>query len=554
MPGWRCAGSTRDAAAGRLLGEQSGVAVARSVALELAAAAEGNALALTELAGLLTADHLRGRTALPDPLPIGAGMEHVPGEDPGPAGGHPRPAADRRGRGRCRTADVPALEAAENAGLLRVTGGRLEFRHPLVRSAVYRDASDARRRQAHRAVAATMADPDRRAWHLGAAALGADDSVADLLAASAARARHRGAPAAAAQAARRAAQLSTWPLVQAQRLVDSAEDAWLAGRSRDAYAGLDEAGRLAGDDALKDRIAHLRGRFELRSGVATEAYRILFERAGAAAHRDPSTALAMLAEAFDAATFVGDVPGMVAAGAAARDVPPTGDRRAEFWRDLTVGLGDALRGRPDLAASRLTAVLAAADGITDPLMIYHAGTAAVFLGDAATAGRLLQDAGRLFRAAGKTGDLPYVLVNVSALEESRGRYATARAISEEGLRLAEETGQDSARGMHLAALAVLAALQGEEDACRRTWTSRWTWRHPARWACRWPGPGSHSPCWTWARAGTPRPRPGSPRCSPPRRAPAIPASCWPSSPSGSRRRCARAIRIGPRGHSPCWSR
>jgi DNA-binding CsgD family transcriptional regulator len=175
----------------------------------------------------------------------------------------------------------------------------------------------------------------------------------------------------------------------------------------------------------------------------------------------------MLAEAFDAASFVGDVPGMVAAGAAARDVPSTGDRRAEFWRDLIVGLGDALRGRPDLAASRLTAVLAAVDGITDPLMIYHAGTAAVFLGDAATAGRLLQDAGRLFRAAGKTGDLPYVLVNVSALEESRGRYATARAISEEGLRLAEETGQDSARGMHLAALAVLAAIQGEEDACRR---------------------------------------------------------------------------------------
>ena len=64
-------------AAAELIGRRTGVAVARSVAVTLSAAAEGNPLALAELAGLLTADHLRGRMALPDPLPIGEGMERA---------------------------------------------------------------------------------------------------------------------------------------------------------------------------------------------------------------------------------------------------------------------------------------------------------------------------------------------------------------------------------------------------------------------------------------------------------------------------------------------
>ena len=453
-------------AAAELIGRRSGVAVARSVAVTLSTAAEGNPLALAELAGLLTADHLRGRVALPDPLPIGEGMERA-----FRAQIRAQPADTREAlllaaaEGTALTA-VHALEAAEAAGLLRVRDGRLEFRHPLIRSAVYRDASDARRRAAHRALADRLTDPDRRAWHLGAATLGADDAVAGLLAASAVRARRRSAPAAAAAAHRRAAQLSTDPLVRARRLVDGAEDAWLAGQSRAAYAGLDEAEGLVADEPLGDRIAHLRGRFELRRGTAGEAYRILLARGTAAARRDPATALAMLAEAADAASLVGDVAGIAAAGNAARDVPPTGDPDAEFWRDLTAGVADALQGRPEQAAPRLAAVLAGTDRLTDPYMLHQAGVAAVYLGDGAAAERLLLAAVRQARDSGMVGDLPYVLVNVAALEQAKGRYATVRAISEEGLRLAEEIGQDSARCMHLATLAVVAAIQGDEAACR----------------------------------------------------------------------------------------
>ena len=66
------------------------------------------------------------------------------------------------------------LRPAEDAELLTV-GARVRFRHPLVRSAVYRAASAAERRAVHQALAdATDAhgDADRRAWHRAAAAAG----------------------------------------------------------------------------------------------------------------------------------------------------------------------------------------------------------------------------------------------------------------------------------------------------------------------------------------------------------------------------------------------
>ena len=94
-------------------------------------------------------------------------------------------AAERLGIG------TGAVAPAADAGLLSI-GERVTFRHPLVRSAVYRAAPPADRRAAHQALAdATdpQADPDRRAWHRAQATLGPDEDVASELERSASRAR-----------------------------------------------------------------------------------------------------------------------------------------------------------------------------------------------------------------------------------------------------------------------------------------------------------------------------------------------------------------------------
>ncbi len=157
-----------------------------------------------------------------------------------------------------------AAAAAESEGLLEI-GGRVTFRHPLVRSAAYRSAAAEQRRGVHLALAeATVedTDPDRRAWHLAAAASEPDEGVALELERSASRAQARGGVAAAAAFLERAVALTGDPARRADRALAA------AGASLHAGA-FDVAGQLLAtvDDRPLDELQLARAEL-LRARVA----------------------------------------------------------------------------------------------------------------------------------------------------------------------------------------------------------------------------------------------------------------------------------------------
>jgi DNA-binding CsgD family transcriptional regulator len=158
-----------------------------------------------------------------------------------------------------------AVEAAESTGLV-VFAPRVEFRHPLVRSAVYYAATPAQRRAAHAALAGALdadGDADRRAWHVGAATAEPDEGIALELEAASERLRRRGGASVAAAYLWRAAELSPDRSRATDRLLEAARTELIAGRSDRAQEMLDRATatgldvRHRGDAAWTAALIHL---------------------------------------------------------------------------------------------------------------------------------------------------------------------------------------------------------------------------------------------------------------------------------------------------------
>ena len=187
-------------------------------------------------------------------------------------------AADRLGIG---PEAGEAADAATADGLLAI-GERVAFRHPLVRSAIYTSATVEDRRAVHRALAQATdreADPDRRAWHLAAAAAGPDEQVAFELERSAGRAQARGGLAAAAAFLQRAVVLTNDSARRADRALAAAEASLQAG-AFDAALGLTataEAGPL--DDFQHAQVDLLRARVAFADGHWSEAPPLLLKAA-----------------------------------------------------------------------------------------------------------------------------------------------------------------------------------------------------------------------------------------------------------------------------------
>lgn len=204
-----------------------------------------------------------------------------------------------------------AIGAAEAEQLLEV-GSAVRFRHPLVRSAAYAAGSEADRRAAHRALAdATDAqrDPDRRVWHLAAAATGPDDEVATELERAAERAQARAGLAAAAAFLQRATALTADPGQRADRALAAAHAHLHAGAFDAALGLLARAEADAVDELQAARVEHLRGEISRASTAGSHAPVQLLEAAKRLEPLDPGIARDTYLDAWAAALVAGRLAG-----------------------------------------------------------------------------------------------------------------------------------------------------------------------------------------------------------------------------------------------------
>ncbi|MDX6426506.1 MAG: hypothetical protein QOD52_1911, partial [Gaiellaceae bacterium] len=223
---------------------------------------------------------------------------------------------------------IPAQAAtpAAEAGLLEF-GTRVQFRHPLVRSAAYRSAPQGARQEAHRALAEATdpeVDPDRQAWHRAEAALGPDEDLASELDRSACRAQRRGGLAASAAFLERAATLTPEPARRAERLLAAARAKRDAG-APEAALGLLVAVEAGPLDALRSaEVERLRGHLALMERRGNDAARLLLSAARRLEPLDAQLARETHLESLGAALWVGELDGpggVLEAAAAARSTP-----------------------------------------------------------------------------------------------------------------------------------------------------------------------------------------------------------------------------------------
>ena len=223
-----------------------------------------------------------------------------------------------------------AAEAAEAAGLLKL-GMRVMFRHPLVRSAVYRMAAPDERRRVHRALASATdpdSDPDRRAWHAAHGASGPDEHIAAALERSAGRAQARGGVAAAAAFLVRAVELSPEAATRAGRALDAAEAKYLAGSAEDALRLAVVAERGPIDEFHRARIAALRGRVATMQRRAGDAPPLLLDAARGLEPFDRGVARDTYRDAFIAGIYAGRFAGetgLPEVAAAVRSAAPSAE-------------------------------------------------------------------------------------------------------------------------------------------------------------------------------------------------------------------------------------
>jgi DNA-binding CsgD family transcriptional regulator/tetratricopeptide (TPR) repeat protein len=464
-----------------LLDEQLRPPLGRARAQVLGQAA-GNPMALIELAKVIADDPAASRRWAAEPLPPSDRMTAVINSrfsalpEPARAALLLAAVADDPDLSAAATAvsgaGAQALVPAEQLGLIKVDRTGLHFFHPLVRSAIYHAAPFAQRAAAHRQLASALRDqPDRRAWHLAAAALHPDEHVASLLEATATQAERRGGAAAAALAMERAAELSPDPGDGARRLVAAASAAVSTGQADWVQDLATRALAVTPDPGLRLTALRDTGWALAYSGQRSAALSTLISVAEEAADDQAALAWDALADAAivvyhsgarancQAVSRVLGVLESLAMASAARG-PQTDTGPHKLW----------IRACTDPYGSRDELVRYLRQISRFPLQesaLWRIGSAAWLLDESDVAINLLQDAMQRLRAPGRQGTSGPGLTALGWAYIDAGRWDEAQEAAAEAADLAEANQMELVAAAAGLIAATVLALRAESDAARR---------------------------------------------------------------------------------------
>jgi DNA-binding CsgD family transcriptional regulator len=456
-------------------------ALPASVVDLIADAGAGNPLALHEIPRLLSEPQLSGRQPIDTPLRTGSTLEHallhrvvrLPAETRralviAAASGTERlqPVVDAAVKVGLR---ANVLEAAEQASVLSIAGESFTFAHPLLRSAVYHQAAEPTRRDAHAALGSvSVGEP--RVWHLARAMVGEDEVLAASLEEIGLQARLRGAPLTAASALQRAAALTPPGQRRARRLTEGAGDAYVAGHAAGALEMLDQASRSPNDPMQQADIERLRGRILVLQGHADTAHRLLVSAADRVRDIDPERAAAILAEACIDCISGGDIPAALATAREAVGLAANAGPGIQAFAGSTLVTSLALSGEAAEAGALLdrdTPLLLRADPLSEAgQLLGHAAHSCAWLERYDVAFALFERLIVAARTASSPAALPWPLVGRAELHVRVGQWALAAADAEEAVRLSEQTAQTALATFALDCLSRVAAMTGREQPCR----------------------------------------------------------------------------------------
>ncbi|WP_329209743.1 helix-turn-helix transcriptional regulator [Streptomyces sp. NBC_01708] len=361
----------------------------------------------------------------------------------------------------------PVWAPAEEAGLVRRSGGRLRCDHPLSRLAIYHTAPAEERRAAHLGLAELFGDqdPDRHAWHLAAATSGLSAAVSARLEGSANRARHRSGYAAAAHMLERAADLHPDRGESTRLLAAATSAAVLTGRL-DSVERLAARTRAGTDDPTAAALAALQvGRLMTLTSSHNAAFGQLMRPAAALAHTDTAAALEALAAAAVVRFYSGDAAQL---HEIERLLPlasaPPGHRLGE--RETFLAGWTSVVAHPDAADAGFTLRLPALIAVAreEPQTLLLLAVAAWLLDETELAARTYDAA---FASWTSQGPLPDGLGGIAALAYlEQGRWARAQAACAELAAVASSVGLDHAVACAAATEALLCALRGDVAGAR----------------------------------------------------------------------------------------